>query len=217
MDTANSIEAQTIVLTDREFKDKLAAGIPHLRAFARGLCGNRETADDLAQEAMLKAWAARGRFIAGTNFKAWIFTILRNHYFSEIRRKRFVGEWDDVTADRLLAAQASQDKTIELHDLMRALQQIPAPQREALILVGAGGLSYEDAADIAGVALGTIKSRVCRARVALEAIMDSGQLATKRREFGDGESSVINLLAYLEKMQARVRREGEPEPLRIAA
>ena len=99
---------------------------------------------------MLKAWAARGRFEAGTNFKAWTFTILRNLYFSQVRRRRFVGEWDDLAADRLLAEPASQDKVIELRDVTRALQQLPAPQREAIILVGAGGVSYEQAAEIAG-------------------------------------------------------------------
>jgi RNA polymerase sigma factor (sigma-70 family) len=199
----NSAEAQFPVLTDEEFKEKLGSGIPNLRAFARSLCGSREMADDLVQDTMLRAWAARGRFVAGTNFKAWTFTILRNHYFSQVRRKRFVGEWDDRVADRVLAAPANQDRAIELQDLMRALQQIPADQREALILVAAGGLSYEEAAEIARVAMGTIKSRVSRARTALEAIMESGILQTKRQDFGAGDGTIVSLLAYLEKMQSR--------------
>ncbi|WP_246525069.1 sigma factor [Sphingobium phenoxybenzoativorans] len=108
-------------LSDRAFKDKMITVIPQLRAFARGLCGNRDTADDLVQEAMLKAWAARERFLPGTNFRAWTFTILRNLYFSQIRRGKFVGDWDDLVADRLLAAPASQEKTLELHDLIEQM------------------------------------------------------------------------------------------------
>src|SRR4051794_10781267 len=95
-------EPQPTPLSDREFKDKLAQAIPHMRAFARSLCGRVELADDLVQETMLKAWAARAKFQAGTNFKAWTFTILRNYYFTQMRRRKFVGEWDDLAADRLL-------------------------------------------------------------------------------------------------------------------
>jgi RNA polymerase sigma-70 factor (ECF subfamily) len=203
METIDLPTTQPVILSDREFKDCLASAIPHLRAFGRSLCGNKDMADDLVQETMLKAWAARGRFEAGTNFKAWTFTILRNLYFSQVRRRRFVGEWDELAADRLLAAPASQDKVIELRDLMRALQQLPAHQREALILVGAGGLSYEETAEITGVAVGTIKSRVARARAALEAIMDSGVLDTKRADFSDENDAVVSIFAYLEDVRKR--------------
>ncbi len=203
METSDLSMTQPVALSDREFKEHLGSAIPHLRAFGRSLCGNRDTADDLVQETMLKAWAARGRFEAGTNFKAWTFTILRNLYFSQIRRCRFVGEWDELVADRLLAAPASQDKAIELRDLVRALQQLPAPQREALILVGAGGLSYEETAEISGVAVGTVKSRVARGRAALEAVMDSGVLETKRADFDDENDVVVSIFAYLEAVQQR--------------
>jgi RNA polymerase sigma-70 factor (ECF subfamily) len=215
MEISDLPTTQPIILSDREFKDCLASAIPHLRAFGRSLCGNRDTADDLVQETMLKAWAARGRFEAGTNFKAWTFTILRNLYFSQVRRRRFVGEWDELAADRLLAAPASQDKVIELRDLMRALQQLPAHQREALILVGAGGLSYEETAEITGVAVGTIKSRVARARAALEAIMDSGVLDTKRADFGDENDAVVSIFAYLEDV--RKRHPGTSQHIRTSA
>jgi RNA polymerase sigma-70 factor (ECF subfamily) len=200
---SNSVEAQAAILSDTEFKDKLGKTISHLRAFARGLCGNPDTADDLVQETMLKAWAARTRFTAGTSFKAWTFTILRNHYFSQMRRQRFVGEWDDLVADRKLAAPAGQDMSVELRDLMRALAQLPDPQREALILVGAGGLAYEEAAEIMGTAVGTIKSRVARGRAALEALMEGGVLDTKRRDFAEGGQAVVSIFAYLDKIQAR--------------
>ncbi len=110
------------------------------------------------QETLLKAWAARQRFQAGTNMRAWTFIILRNLYFSQMRRARFKGEWDDLVADRLLAAPASQDRHVELSDLQRALLHLPQPQREALILVGAGGFAYEEAAEICQVAVGTIRA-----------------------------------------------------------
>ena len=159
-------DAERIALSDEEFKAELVLIIPQLRAFGRSLSGNRDLADDLVQETLMKAWAARSRFQAGTNMRAWTFIILRNLFLSQMRRSRFTGEWDDLTADRLLAAPAGQDRQIELGDVQRALQHLPQTQREALILVGAGGFAYEEAADICGVAVGTIKSRVARGRVA---------------------------------------------------
>ncbi len=169
-----------VSLSDPEFKTQLAQVIPHLRAFGRSLSGSRDLADDLVQETLLKAWAARKRFQAGTNMRAWTFIILRNLYLSQMRRARFKGEWDDLVADRLLAAPASQDRHVELADMQRALLHLPQPQREALILVGAGGFAYEEAAEICQVAVGTIKSRVARGRVALEALMSEGQLPSRR-------------------------------------
>ncbi len=179
-------------LSDAEFKRELAAVIPHLRAFGRSLSGSRDVADDLVQETLMKAWAARERFQAGTNMRAWTFIILRNHFLSQMRRSRFKGEWDDLVADRMLAAPAGQDKQIELADLQRALLQLPPSQREALILVGAGGFAYEEAAEICGVAVGTIKSRVARGRAALEHLLEDGLLPPRRRnESGDGALAEI--------------------------
>ena len=169
-----------VALSDPEFKDQLAQVIPHLRAFGRSLSGSRDLADDLVQETLMKAWAARQRFQAGTNMRAWTFIILRNLYLSQMRRARFKGEWDDLVADRVLAAPASQDKHVELGDMQRALLHLPQPQREALILVGAGGFAYEEAAEICNVAVGTIKSRVARGRVALETILSGSDLASRR-------------------------------------
>jgi len=178
---ANEGEAvEHVALSDPEFKDQLAQVIPHLRAFGRSLSGSRDLADDLVQETLMKAWAARLRFQAGTNMRAWTFIILRNLYLSQMRRARFKGEWDDLVADRVLAAPASQDKHVELGDMQRALLQLPQPQREALILVGAGGFAYEEAAEICNVAVGTIKSRVARGRVALDAILSGSTLASRR-------------------------------------
>ncbi|GGY94228.1 sigma-70 family RNA polymerase sigma factor [Novosphingobium colocasiae] len=199
-------------LTDRDFKRALADVAPHLRAFARGLCGCRDRADDLAQEAMLRAWAARDRYAAGTNFKAWTFTILRNHFYSEARRARFHGEYDEVAAERILRAPAGQEGAIELADVLRALSAIPASYREALILVAAGNLSYEEIADICGIALGTVKSRICRARAMLSQVIESGQLPDFRHNFVLGGDAIDAFFAELGKIA-----NLHPEELRLAA
>lgn len=193
-DDEHAPPVEHVALSDPEFKEQLAAVIPHLRAFGRSLSGSRDVADDLVQETLMKAWGARQRFQAGTNMRAWTFIILRNLYLSQMRRARFKGEWDDLVADRLLAAPASQDKHVDLADMQRALLHLPQPQREALILVGAGGFAYEEAAEICGVAVGTIKSRVARGRVALEALMTGGQLPSRRDTETDGRSALDSIM-----------------------
>ena len=180
-----------VPLPDDEFKDQLAQVIPHLRAFGRSLSGSRDLADDLVQETLLKAWAARKRFQAGTNMRAWTFIILRNLFLSPMRRARFKGEWDEISASKLLAAPASQDRHVELGDMQRALLHLPQPQREALILVGAGGFAYEEAAEICGCAVGTIKSRVARGRVALENLLSEGKLPSRREHQTDGSRTAL--------------------------
>lgn len=186
-------------LSDADFKKQLADVIPHLRAFGRSLSGNRDLADDLVQETLLKAWAARDRFQAGTNMRAWTFIILRNYYLSQMRRSRFRGEWDELAADRLLAAPAGQDKQVELSDMQRALMQLPQSQREALILVGAGGFAYEEAADICEVAVGTIKSRVARGRAALEQILDEGAIPSRRTQ-ASGDGALKEIMDDVDRM-----------------
>jgi RNA polymerase sigma factor (sigma-70 family) len=190
-----------VALSDPEFKDQLAQVIPHLRAFGRSLSGNRDLADDLVQETLMKAWAARQRFQAGTNMRAWTFIILRNLYLSQMRRARFKGEWDDLVADRILAAPASQDKHVELGDMQRALLHLPQPQREALILVGAGGFAYEEAAEICGVAVGTIKSRVARGRVALEGLLNEGHLSSRRNTLDNhGRTALDTIMGEVDQL-----------------
>jgi RNA polymerase sigma factor (sigma-70 family) len=195
-------EEPHVALSDSDFKAQLALVIPQLRAFGRSLCGDRDLADDLVQETLMKAWAARARFQAGTNMRAWTFIILRNLYFSQVRRRRFKGEWDELTAERILAAPASQDKHVELGDVQRALLQLPQAQREALILVGAGGFAYEEAAEICGVAVGTIKSRVARGRVALEAAMADPALPSRRTHAVDNEggSALETIMAEVDEL-----------------
>lgn len=191
-------DAERVALSDVDFKAELAKVIPQLRAFGRSLSGNRDLADDLVQETLMKAWAARSRFQAGTNMRAWTFIILRNLFLSQMRRSRFTGEWDELVADRLLAAPAGQDRQIELGDVERALQHLPQSQREALILVGAGGFAYEEAAEVCGVAVGTIKSRVARGRVALEALMNGTDLRSRAGHERGPRSALDTIMAEVE-------------------
>ncbi|HEV2748381.1 MAG TPA: sigma-70 family RNA polymerase sigma factor [Allosphingosinicella sp.] len=200
---------EPVPLPDNEFKDQLAQVIPHLRAFGRSLSGSRDLADDLVQETLLKAWAARKRFQAGTNMRAWTFIILRNLFLSQMRRARFKGEWDELTASKLLAAPASQDRHVELGDLQRALMHLPQPQREALILVGAGGFAYEEAAEICGCAVGTIKSRVARGRVALETLLAEGKLPSRRDHESNGNKTALqSIMSEVDDLS----RDRDPDP-----
>lgn len=161
-----------VPMEDAEFKTELTGLIPHLRAFARSLCGNPTQADDLAQEAMLKAWKSRQSYEPGTNMKAWAFTILRNLYYSEKRRSWRGQHLDPEIAEATLVANDNPSAHLDLLALRNALNHLPDDQREALILVGAGGLSYEEAAEICACAVGTVKSRVSRARKAVAAILE---------------------------------------------
>lgn len=146
--------------------------LPNLRAFARSIAGDPSKADDLVQETIVKALANLHSFEIGTNLTAWLFTILRNHYYSEVRRLwREVEDADGVYAARLVSQPRQLDQ-VELNDFQAALALLPVEQREALILVGASGFAYEDAARICGCAVGTIKSRVNRARVRLTEMLD---------------------------------------------
>src|SRR4051812_1181176 len=156
------------------FKRDLVALIPHLRAFARTLCGDATAADDLAQDAVMKAWDARSSFQVGTNMKAWTFMILRNQFYSEKRRSWRQSQLDQEAAERTLVAADDPEAPVALDEMRLALGMLPNEQREALILVGAGGFAYEEAAAICGCAVGTVKSRVSRARRALQGILEEG-------------------------------------------
>lgn len=140
------------------------AQIGNLRAFAVSLCGDRERADDLVQETLFKAWNHLESFEEGTNLKAWLFTILRNTYFSERRRRKREVEDVDGSYAAKLSSSPEQHGHMDMRDFQEALSGLPDDQREALILVGAAGFSYEEAAEISDCAVGTIKSRVNRAR-----------------------------------------------------
>ena len=159
--------------TASSWRDDVIAMIPALRAFAWSLSHNASDADDLVQDTLIKAWTNRDKFEPGTNLRAWLFTILRNTYYTNVLRRRRevrdeMGEYAGA-----LKTPPTQDWTVAMRALQVALQQLPDEHREALILVGAAGLSYEEAAEICGCALGTIKSRVNRARARLLKIMDA--------------------------------------------
>ncbi len=148
-------------------REGLVGAIPHLRAFAISLTGDHHLANDLVQDTLLKAWTHRERFEPGTNLKAWLFTILRNTYFSEFRRRRREVQDVDGVAAASLVSLPEQQGHLDLEDFRTALGLLSEEQREALLLVGAEGFSYEVAAAISGCAVGTVKSRVNRARAKL--------------------------------------------------
>ena len=177
--------------TDEAFKRELVQLIPHLRAFARTLTGDPPSADDLAQDAMMKAWDARASFQMGTNMKAWTFMILRNQFYSEKRRSWRQSQLDQEAAERTLVAVDDPEAPVALDELRLSLAQLPAEQREALILVGAGGFAYEEAAEICGCAVGTVKSRVSRARKALHSILEDGSYERDGSAAGDAMSAIL--------------------------
>lgn len=198
-------------LEKADFKRELTAVVPHLRAFARGLCGRPDMADDLVQETMLKAWAAQDRFEPGTSMRAWTFVILRNAYLTDMRRNRFRGEYDEGVAERILTAPAGQEEPIHLSDLHRALLTLPAERREALLLVGAGGFSYEEAASICGCAVGTIKSRVGRARAALTEMLSSGNIPQRRTDDAIAHKAILDELEAVSGGYMGSPDEGDEE------
>ncbi|TPW31027.1 RNA polymerase sigma factor [Martelella alba] len=153
---------------DPSFKKDLLKTLPSLRAFAVSLCGHQDRADDLVQDTIMKAWAKQESFTVGTNLKAWLFTILRNEFYSQMRKSgREIQDPDNVFTDRL-SIHPAQHGVMDLKDFRKALDSLPNDQREAIILVGASGFSYEEASEICGCAIGTIKSRIARARSKLQ-------------------------------------------------
>jgi RNA polymerase sigma-70 factor, ECF subfamily len=167
-DTNTAIPAKTCT---EAFRTQLVALLPNLRAFAMSLLGNRDRADDLTQETILKAWLHMDSFEAGTNLQAWLFTIMRNTFISQCRRQvREVPDPDGLKA-QAQTCPPEQEGYVDLQDLHRALTQVPPEQREALILVAGAGFSYEEAAAIIGCPVGTVKSRVNRGRLKLEELL----------------------------------------------
>jgi RNA polymerase sigma-70 factor, ECF subfamily len=166
------MSAGDVIDADKLFRDQLVALLPSLRAFSRGLCGNRDMADDLAQDTMMRAWAARESYTQGSNFRAWMFMIMRNQFYTTIRKNSRMTSLDPEVAERLLVIAPAQQNGINLDDVAKALQRLPAEQREVLLLIGANGLSYEEAAEVTGCAMGTVKSRLARGRTALAAMID---------------------------------------------
>jgi RNA polymerase sigma-70 factor (ECF subfamily) len=156
---------------DPTVRDGMLAAVPRLRAFAVSLCGNVDRADDLVQETLVRALTSIDSFRPGTNLTAWLFTILRNHFRSEYRKRRREVEDVDGRHTESLRSQPEQMGHLELGEFREALAKLPPDQREALVLVGASGFSYDEAAEICGCAVGTIKSRLNRARARLAELM----------------------------------------------
>jgi RNA polymerase sigma-70 factor (ECF subfamily) len=153
------------------FKRELLATLPSLRAFAVSLSGRHDKADDLVQDTVMKAWAKQDSFELGTNIKAWLFTILRNEFYSQMRKKgREVQDSEGAFTERL-SVHPSQYGILDMADFKKALDTLPPDQREAIVLIGASGFSYEEAAEICKCAVGTMKSRVSRARSKLQEVL----------------------------------------------
>ena len=149
----------------------MLAAIPHLRAFAISLTSNIERADDLVQSALMRGLENLDKFQPGTSMQAWLFTILRNHYYTELRKRRREVEDPDGAMAQQVAVMPEQGSRLDFMDMQAALARLSPEQREALLLVGAEGVSYEEAAGICGTNLGTIKSRINRARTRLAELL----------------------------------------------
>jgi len=165
---------------DEQFEADLVACVPALRAFARSLAGDSSDADDLAQSTLLRALRARRQFTPGTSLKSWLFTILRNQFYNDRRAARRSVALDPEDAERRLVACDDPSAALELNDVRMALMALPPEQREALMLIGGAGLSYEEASLVTGVVVGTVKSRVSRARATLQARLESGKFKRDR-------------------------------------
>ncbi len=159
-----ALEGATGWTPDGAFRSDLLAAIPGLRAFAMSLCGDGATSDDLVQETLLRAWANGRLFRPGTNMAAWLCTILRNQFYTAMRRRMREVEDADGEYARQVSDPAAQEGVATLKGLCVTLASLPGAQREALLLVGAEGYTYEEAAERLGCRVGTVKSRVSRAR-----------------------------------------------------
>jgi RNA polymerase sigma-70 factor (ECF subfamily) len=197
------------------FEAALVEHMPLARAYARSLSGGREFAEDLAQETLAKAWSARRSFTPGSNFKAWLFVILRNELYSRQRRGWRQAPWNDALGEAIAVPPAQQQWAVELSDTARALRGLSDPQREALILVVVGGLSHDDAAAVIKVPVGTVKSRVGRARKALGKMLNGKKpLPTGRRSpTGDAMNEILGQLNHIGPLAAsRVGRAAYSSP-----
>lgn len=175
-----------------DFRGELVSHLPHLRAVARTLTGHRDRADDLVNDTVLKALSAEAQFQPGTHLKAWLMTILRNHYINGLRRSRIEVETVAEIPESILPSAPNQEHVVEVNEVASALQQMSLEHREILVLVSAAGLSYEEAAEVCGCAVGTIKSRLNRARAELKRVLAKfhGLAGEPRRDLADRRETV---------------------------
>ena len=155
-------------MTAFSLRQEMMPYLPQLRAFARSLTGNRERADDLVQDTIIRALNAEHQFNVGTNLKAWLMTILRNHYINGLRQKKWEGDSIDDLPEGVFSTPAVQDDKVALREVSVVLMKMSPEHREVLVLISAAGLSYEEAAEVCGCAVGTVKSRLNRARSELK-------------------------------------------------
>ena len=171
-------DAQTDI-AETDIRHQIVALLPDLRAFARFLVRDRAAADDVVQDSIVRALAAIGQFQPGTNLKAWLFTILRNQFYEQARRRRREAA---ALQERLADAEAADPQQVaqaDITDLQQLIWRLPPSQREALILVGAQEMSHEEAAAICGVPVGTMKARLSRARSGLAVLMEGAQASAR--------------------------------------
>jgi RNA polymerase sigma-70 factor (ECF subfamily) len=185
-----------------EFEAGLAELMPFLRTFAQSLTRRREPAEDLAQEALAKAWRCRDSFVPGSNLKAWLFTILRNEFYSQQRRAWRQMPWDEGLVKAMTSPRDEQQWALELSVTASAIDDLSYGQRDALILVGVGGYSYEEAAVLSRSAVGTVKSRVARARQLLKRTCDSQTPLPKKSRPANG-NAMNEILAQLSAVRQR--------------
>jgi RNA polymerase sigma-70 factor, ECF subfamily len=166
----------TMRAQDAFFEKELVESISCLDGLAMKLCQNRSRAEDLRQETLVRAWNARERFRPGTCFKAWICTIMRNQFRSELRSCwiRRQAPWDPLVAEHTMSIDDEQFSIVSFHDVLRMMETLPASQQHALTMIGAEGLTYAEAAKLEACPRGTIKSRVARARRVLTDAMENG-------------------------------------------
>jgi RNA polymerase sigma-70 factor (ECF subfamily) len=186
---------------DQSFQRELLEAVPHLRAYARSLARNVDLADDLVHEVVVKALTAADQFTPGTNFRAWVFTILRHQYLNEIRKWQNRAQLLQHEIELEQGVEPPQQAHMDFLDFRRAFWQLAPDQREVLILVGASGLSYEQAALVCDCPIGTIKSRVSRARSELKRIISEDAVQTSLADLPEEER---DLLAELLRVQEEI-------------
>ncbi|NOW46469.1 RNA polymerase sigma-70 factor (ECF subfamily) [Novosphingobium sp. SG751A] len=178
---------------DRQFGDQIALLVPMLRRFAHRLCGQRALADDLTQEAIMRAWAARATFIQNTDLRAWVCVILRNCFYTSLRHGKWSASWDPELAEHVLTIQPAQEDALLLDDAMKAIDHLSSGQRQVLMMVGIEGLSYKEAAVQCGCAPGTIKSRMARGRRVIAQTIAGPDDETMFQRCAGGDTSFATL------------------------
>jgi RNA polymerase sigma-70 factor (ECF subfamily) len=209
-------EVQIAQDVENQFAADLVELAPFLKSFARSLSRNTDTAEDLVQETLLSAWKARASYKPGTNLKAWLCIILRNKFYSDGRRAWRRMPWDDEAAERLSGREPEQVGAVDLSDAVHAMEFMPAHQREALTLIGAGGFSYREAAEIVHCDPGTLKSRVTRARKALSSLLE-GRKELPRGPHLPGREAAEEMMAELARLALGAGKVGLETAQRAAA